>query len=119
MMEDSILITIKKLLGISADYTAFDVDVIVAINSALMALYQIGVGNASKHMITGYDDSWSLILNDSIDLESAKEYVYIKTRLIFDPPTSSSMVDAMNSMASEIEWRLNVQNDDWKVFKDA
>lgn len=110
-MEESILITIKKLLGIAADYTAFDVDIIVAINSALMSLYQIGVGVISKHTISGPDETWSMILGESVDLESAKEYVYIKTRLIFDTPNNSSMIDAMKEMASELEWRLNVQND--------
>lgn len=108
-MEESILNTIKKMLGVDPSYMAFDTDIIVGINSALMALFQIGVGSASKHTITGYDETWAYILGDTLELEPAKEYVYIKTRLAFDPPTNSSLIDAMDNMASELEWRLNVQ----------
>ena len=108
---DSILTTIKKLLGIEADYTHFDNDIIVHINSVLMALNQLGVGPESPASITSELDTWEKTLGDIKNLEAVKTYIYLKVKMIFDPPTSSFVVDAMNKQASELEWRLNVQTE--------
>lgn len=108
-MNDSILDTIKQLLGIQSDYTAFDTDIIVHINSAFMALNQLGVGPTECFSIDGSGENWAEFVNKSIDLEAVKTYIYLKVRTIFDPPSSSVVMEAMNKNISELEWRLNVQ----------
>ena len=106
---ESVLTTIKKMLGIAADYTHFDSDIIVHINSVLMTLNQLGVGPETQTFIGSDMDTWDKILGDITNLEAVKTYIYLKVRLLFDPPTSSFVVDSMNRQASELEWRLNVQ----------
>lgn len=106
---DSILFTIKKMLGIESDYDVFDVDIIVYINSAFMTLHQLGVGPTKCFSITGKDETWHDFLGEHTDLETVKTYVYLKTRLLFDPPSSSFVVDHMNKVVAECEWRLNIQ----------
>ena len=108
-MEGSILNTIKQLLGIQSDYTAFDTDIVVHINSAFMALNQLGVGPTECFSIDGSGENWAEFVDKSIDLEAVKTYIYLKVRTIFDPPSSSVVMEAMNKNISELEWRLNVQ----------
>lgn len=108
-MDDSILDTIKQLLDIQSDYTAFDTDIIVHINSAFMALNQLGVGPTECFSIDGSEENWAEFVDKSIDLEAVKTYIYLKVRTIFDPPSSSVVMEAMNKNISELEWRLNVQ----------
>ena len=110
-MEDSILLTIKKLLGLEADYTPFDTDIIVHINSAMMVLRQLGVGPTSGFAISDENTTWDDYLSDSQMLESVKSYIYLKVKMLFDPPASSSVLDAMKAMIAEYEWRLNVEVD--------
>lgn len=111
-MEESILTTIKKLLGLDESYEAFDTDIIVAINTAIMALTQIGIGPSGGFRIEDDGATWRDFLgSDVIDLEAAKSYIFIKARLMFDPPSSSVVVEAYNKSAAECEWRLNVQRD--------
>ena len=106
---ESILTSIKKLLGIEESYEHFDTDIMIHINSALMVLRQLGVGPAEGFRITGSSETWDDYLGDSILLEGVKTYVYQKTRLMFDPPTSSAHAEAMKNAISEFEWRLNVE----------
>lgn len=108
---DSILTTIKKLLGVEEDYKHFDNDIIVHINSALMTLNQLGVGPASPVAVTSELDTWDKVLGDIKNLEAVKTYIYIKVRMVFDPPTSSFVLEAMRKQAEELEWRLNVQTE--------
>lgn len=108
-MNDSILDTIKQLLGIQSEYTAFDTDIIVHINSAFMVLNQLGVGPTECFSIDGSGEEWAEFVDKSIDLEAVKTYIYLKVRTIFDPPSSSVVMEAMNRNISELEWRLNVQ----------
>lgn len=108
-MEGSILDTIKQLLGIQSDYTAFDADIVVHINSAFMTLNQLGVGPTECFSIDGSGENWAEFVDKSIDLEAVKTYIYLKVRTIFDPPSSSVVMEAMNKNISELEWRLNVQ----------
>ncbi len=114
-MSDSILDTIKQLLGIEAEDTAFDTDVIVHINSALMTLNQLGVGPSAAFSIQDKDDIWEDFLEKSTDLEAVKTYIYLKVRTVFDPPSSSAVLEAMNRSISELEWRLNVQAEEGGV----
>lgn len=108
---DSVLLTIKKLLGIDSDYTHFDKDIIIHINSVLMSLNQIGVGPDEPATISSDMDTWSNILGDTKNLEAIKTYVYIKVRILFDPPSSSFVLEALKRQADEIEWRLNMQTE--------
>ena len=105
----SILTSIKKMLGLTEEDTSFDVDIIMAINSALMALTQIGAGPETGFIITDKTAKWSDFIGDRIDLESIKSYVYLKTRLMFDPPSSSYVLEAYERHLSELGWRINVQ----------
>lgn len=107
---ESILTSTKKLLGIEADYTHFDTDIIIHINTTLMTLTQIGVGPAGGFAISGAYEKWSDFLPeaDLIKLQAVKTYLYLKVKLVFDPPLSSSVMEAMNRKADELEWRLNV-----------
>ena len=105
---ESILTSIKKLLGISEDDTSFDPDIIMHINSVFMVLRQLGVGPVEGFSIEGEDSVWSDYLSDNALIQSVKTYMYMKVRLIFDPPTNSAMIDSMNRLIDEFEWRLNV-----------
>lgn len=105
----SILTTIKKMLGITEDYKHFDSDIIVHINAALMTLNQLGVGPKKPALITSELETWSGIFENLADIEAVKTFVYIKVRVIFDPPSSSYVLDALNRQADELAFRLNVQ----------
>lgn len=108
---ESILTSIKKLLGIAEEHDQFDVDIILHINTALMTLRQLGVGPQDGFMITGDTETWIDYLGDTKLLESVKTYVYLKVKMVFDPPTSSFVLEAMNRQAQEYEFRLNVEVD--------
>lgn len=108
---DSILDSIKKLLGLDASYDAFDRDVIIAINAALFTLTQLGVGPEEGFRITSSAETWSDFIGDRTDLEAVKEYVYLKSRLAFDPPVNSTVLQAFKDSCAEYEFRLNVQVD--------
>ena len=107
-MDDSILIAIKKLLGIGEDDEQFDPDILMHINSVFMILTQIGVGPESGFSIQDDSSKWADFVSDINKIEAIKSYIYLKVRLLFDPPTSSSTMEAINSLISELEWRLNV-----------
>lgn len=109
--EESILDYVKKLLGIQKDYTHFDPDVIYGINAAFAVLTQLGVGPEEGFMISDDSAKWTDFVSDTARLSLIKEYVCLRTRLLFDPPTSSALIDAMNKSVSEYEWRLYVASD--------
>ena len=108
---ESILTSIKKLLGIMEDYEHFDTDIIIHINSTFMILTQLGVGPSEGFAIKDKTATWDDFITDSTQLEAIKSYVYLKVKLIFDPPSSSAVMESMNRMISEYEWRLNVAVD--------
>lgn len=105
---DSILTSIKKLLGITEEYDHFDKDIVMHINSAFSVLTQLGVGPKEGFSIKDASTTWSELLNDDLRLESVKTYVYYKVKLGFDPPQSSSAIESINRQISELEWRINV-----------
>jgi hypothetical protein len=105
---NSILDSVKKLLGVDLEETHFDQELILHINSALMQLNQIGVGEDNV-IITSNLNTWTSVLGTNVNLESAKMYVYLKVRLIFDPPTSAFVLDSIERQITQLEWRLNVQ----------
>lgn len=108
---DSILTSIKKLLGIDEEYGAFDQDVIMHINSVFSILTQLGVGPKSGFSILDKSSKWKDFIKENGMLELVKSYMYLKVRLMFDPPSSSALIDSMNRMINEYEWRLNVAVD--------
>jgi len=108
---ESILLSTKKLLGIEPDYTHFDPDIILYINSVLMGLIQMGVGPEEGYIIASSEETWEDYLGDATNLEGVKSYIALKVRLVFDPPTSSAVSEALNRYIQELEWRLNNQVD--------
>ena len=113
---DSILNSIKKLLGVSQDYDVFDQDIIMHINSAFMILQQLGAGPKTPFMITDAEDKWTDFLGTGKGLELIKSYIYMRVRLMFDPPTTSFALDAINKQIQEFEWRINIQVDAYVPF---
>ena len=106
-MNDSILTSIKKLLGIAEECEDFDTDIIMHINSTFLNLYQIGVGSERGFSIVDKYTAW------------IKTYIYLKVKLLFDPPLSSSAVEAINRSISELEWRLNILAESDKTEKEV
>ena len=110
-METSILTSIKKLLGVAEDYSEFDEDIMTHINSVFLNLAQLGVGPEEGFMIKDDTAEWEDFINDSVQLQAVKTYVYLKVKLLFDPPLSSSVTESINRMIAELEWRLNAAVD--------
>lgn len=111
-MTNSILTSIKKLLGIAEEYTEFDTDIIIHINSAFSILNQLGLGTNDTFSISSSTETWEDFLGDNHKfLEMVKTYIYLKVKVIFDPPTSSYVLNAYNEQIKELEWRINVAVD--------
>lgn len=108
-MEESILNSIKKLLGIASDYTNFDSDILMHINTAFMTLSQIGIGPSNGFAIKDNTAIWKDYVIPEDNLESIKTYIYLKVKIVFDPPLNSSVMESMKQVINELEWRLNVQ----------
>lgn len=108
---ESILTSIKKMLGIVEDYEHFDADLIMHINSVLSILTQLGVGPSEGFFISDKTAIWSDFLPANKNLELVKTYVYMKVKLIFDPPLTSSVSEAMNRTISELEFRILIEAD--------
>lgn len=112
-MENSILNSTKKKLGLASDYVAFDVDIIDHINSAFSDLTQLGVGPANGFMIEDEDATWDDFFEPTdFQYNSVKTYVYLKVRMLFDPPPTSYLIAAMEKQIGEIAWRLNVHREE-------
>lgn len=110
-MLKSILNDIKHLLGIEPDYNVFDSDIIIHINSVFMTLHQLGVGPEKPFHITGDSETWGQFTRGRLDIMAVKTYIYLKVRLIFDPPTNSFTITALENQAKEFEWRLMAQRE--------
>ena len=104
---DSILISIKQLLGIDAEYTHFDPIIIMHINSVFMILTQLGVGPSEGFMIEDEMATWTDFMQDKTTIEAVKSYIYLKVKLLFDPP-GSAVIASMNELIKELEVRLNI-----------
>lgn len=107
-MEESILTSTKKILGLDEAYEVFDLDIITHINAAFSILNQLGVGPINGFYIEDKDEEWSSYEVPANQLQLIKTYVFLKVRMFFDPPGTSFMIDAMNKQIQEAEWRLNV-----------
>lgn len=108
-LDQSILVSIKQMLGILEDDTAFDAELMSHINSVFTILNQLAIGQDDGFIITGYSETWRQFIDDNRLAFMAREYMYLKVRMIFDPPASSVVSDACNQRISEIEWRMNIQ----------
>jgi hypothetical protein len=123
-MEQSILTSTKKILGIAEDYTVFDLDIITHINTAFSTLTQLGVGPVNGFMIEDETAVWSDFITDypagsydtptgnDLQYNSVRTYVFLKVRQLFDPPTTSYLITAVNDQIKELEWRLNVHREE-------
>lgn len=114
--EKSILFSIKKLLGISDFDDSFNVDVIIHINSTLSILRQLGVGKSTNFRVTGLSETWDDFLEEQFkdDRQMVISYVYLKVKLLFDPPSNSFAIEAINKNIAEMEWRLSITTDEIK-----
>lgn len=105
---ESILTSIKKMLGIAEEYEHFDTDIIIHINSVFSILTQLGVGPSEGFSIKDENAKWADFISDEKSLESVKSYMYLKVKLLFDPPLSSAVIESTNRMINEFECRLNI-----------
>lgn len=116
-MDKSILTSIKKLLGIAETCTDFDADIIMHINTVFLILNQLGVGTEKVFSIEDNKTTWSEFLKDDTNLEAIKTYIHLKVRLIFDPPLSTAVKEAIQANIDELEWRLNVHAESYEEVK--
>lgn len=111
-MIDSVLDSVKKNLGIADDYTVFDEDLILHINSVFSTLNQIGVGPAEGFQIEDAAAVWFDFLGDDPRLNHIKTYMFLRVKFLFDPPTTSFHLNAIREQYQELEWRLSVQREE-------
>ena len=108
---ESILDSVKKMLGITPEYTHFDPDIIMHINSVFMILQQLGVGPKEGFHIEDKFAVWTDYISDPMKLQMVKSYMGLRVRLLFDPPTSSAHMECIKQQIAEFEWRMNVAVD--------
>lgn len=109
--EASILTEIKKMIGFEQDYTVFDTDLIIQINSCFSTLRSLGVGPDEGFIITGTSETWSSYTIDQAHLANVKNFVFMKTKMVFDRPETSYAISAMERNIKEIEWRLFMESE--------
>lgn len=114
----SILDSIKQMLGIRSEDEAFDKELIIHINGALMILNQLGVGPAEGYVITSKDDTWSNFIGTRKDLELIKTAIFLRVSLSFDPPQNSFLVSAMEKQIEEFDWRINLTHEETNKVGD-
>lgn len=110
-MDESILTTIKSMLNIDSDITDFDSELIVLINSSLSTLFQLGIGEDEPFRISGSSETWRQLLTKEYYLELVQETIYLDVRIVFDPPTSSVVLETLKEIRKENQWRISAQVD--------
>lgn len=111
-MADSILTSTKKVLGIEEDQTEYDTDVLMHVNTVFSVLNQLGIGPDAGFVIEDASPTWDEFLGSDSRLNLVKTYIYLRVRLLFDPPTGSyHLVNSLNEQVKELEWRLNVKRE--------
>lgn len=113
-VSDSILLSIKKMLGLNEDYDVFDPELIIHINTVFGTLHQLGVGPEEQFRISGDNETWLDFDTDGEQIDEVKTYIYLRVRLLFDPPSSSFVLSSFQEQLKELEWRLNVKVDEIK-----
>lgn len=116
---ENILEAIKKLLGITDVDLNFDEEIIMHINSVFMTLNQLGVGPTTVFKISSHEETWEDFTEGRLDLEAVKSYIYLKVRLLFDPPQNSFVLDSYNKLIQEHEWRLRLQVEPYTLTAEA
>jgi len=111
-MNESILLSIKKMLGFDENYDAFDTDILIFINAAISMLIQIGAGPDDGVTVKGKDEEWSILIDNREDLEDVKTYIYITVKIAFDPPSNSSVLKSLQDLRDECAWRILVQTEE-------
>lgn len=109
--DQSIFVTIKRMLGLNMDETEFDTDILIHLNSAIGVLNDLGVGPKDGFVVTGEAETWADLLGDDSRFEIVKSFLYLKTKIVFDPHTSSILMQAMEKQISEYEWRICSRSD--------
>jgi hypothetical protein len=104
---DSILNSVKKVLGLDEVDEGFDIDILMHINSMFMVLNQLGIGPENGFAIGGAEEVWADFIGDDAMLAAVKTYIWLRVRMLFDPPSTSFHIDAMQKQIAELEWRLN------------
>ena len=114
-MTDSILESTKKVLGIDEAYTVYDPDITMFINATFSTLHQLGIGPVAGFAILDAAETWDDFIGTDLRLNSVRTYVFLRVRLLFDPPATSFAIGAMKEQIQELEWRLNVvrEGDSW------
>lgn len=107
---ESILNSVKSYLGIAEDDHAFDSDVLMAINAIMVVLKQLGVGQSVPFVVTGTSETWGDLLGDD-PIGGVREYVNMRVRMLFDPPTNTYVVQALKEQSDEFEWRIIAEVD--------
>jgi hypothetical protein len=110
-VKESILQSTKKLLGLAAEYDVFDIDIITHMNTAFSTLYQAGVGVPEGFVVEDKNDTWAAFIGNKMHIQDVKTYVYLRVKMLFDPPTSSFALTAIEKQLDELLWRLNVADD--------
>lgn len=111
-MEPSILNSTKHILGLQEDYNAFDLDVLTHINAAFSTLSQLGIASADGYFVEDATDLWTDLNLPQNQLNLIKTYIFLKVRILFDPPTTSFLIEATDKQIKELEWRLNVYREE-------
>jgi hypothetical protein len=111
-MEESILLSTKKALNIVANDTSFDPDIIMYVNGVFSTLNQLGIGPTYGFQIEDSDATWDAFLEGDLRLNDVKVYIYLRVRLLFDPPTTGFHTTAMQEQIKELEWRINTRRED-------
>lgn len=111
MDDESILVTIKKMIGLPEEYEQFDTDIITHINTTFMILNQLGVGPSKGFRISDKTTTWSEYLPEESDLEGVKSYIHLNVKLLFDPPQNATLMDSINRQINMLEFRLVVNAD--------
>lgn len=117
-VKESILNSIKKLSGIAEDYDAFDTDLILYINSVFSTLFSLGVGPSKPYKIENAENTWDEFTENNTEIEMVKPYVYMKVRLMFDPPTNSFVINSFNEQIKEMEFRMHVEFDNKRILEE-
>lgn len=108
---ESILTSIKQLLGVEPEDKTFDFDIMFHINTVFSALIQLGVGPEAGFKISGDSETWSDFIGNNSQIENVKSYIFLKVKLLFDPPINASVIECINKNIEEIEWRLNMSHE--------
>ena len=117
-VSESILLSVKKMLGLDQEYDVFDPELIIHINTVFGTLHQLGVGPEDQFRITGDSETWSEFDTEGEQTDEVKTYIYLRVRLLFDPPSSSFVLSSFKEQLQELEWRLNVKADEIKGIED-